>query len=184
MPKKKYDGYLLAANPGNPKNELERSVILLLRHADDVSVGLQINRELSQPRLSDVSETNGIHIESDDPLWYGGNIEERKIHVIHSTDWMGLSSAKITDEIAVTNDISILAAVSRGEGPEYFRACTGYWLWDDGRMNHMLDPHDSAEPIKWEILPATMETVFSEQGIDQWLLAIDRSASFHTATWF
>ena len=111
-------------------------------------------------------------------------MEERKIHVVHSTDWMGLSSSKITDDIAVTNDISVLAAVSRNEGPEYFRACAGFWVWSDGRMNHMLDPHDTTEPIKWEILPATMETVFAEQGIDQWLLAIDRSAQFQTATWF
>lgn len=182
--KKKYDGYLLAANPANPKDDLERSVILLLRHTDDISVGLQINRELPNHKLSDISETNGIFIDSNASLWYGGNTEERKIHVVHSTDWMGLSSGKITNDIAVTNDISILAAVSRGEGPEYFRACTGYWVWDNGRMNHMLDPHYHDEPVKWEILPATMETAFSEEGIDQWLLAIDRSAQFQTASWF
>ena len=184
MPKKKYEGYLLAANPANPKDDLERSVVLLLRHTDDISFGLQINRELTNHKLSELSENNGIYIDTEDPLWYGGNMEERKIHVVHSTDWMGLSSSKITDDIAVTNDISVLAAVSRNEGPEYFRACAGFWVWSDGRMNHMLDPHDTTEPIKWEILPATMETVFAEEGIDQWLLAIDRSAQFQTATWF
>jgi len=182
--KKKYDGFLLAANPANPKDELERSVILLLRHADDVAVGLQINRVLKGPTLNDVFINNGIDMDTDAPLWYGGNMEERKVHVVHSTDWMGLSSINITDDLAVTNDISVLAAVSRNEGPEYFRACTGYWVWDDGRMNHMLDPRDTAEPIKWEILPATMETVFAEEGIDQWLLAIDRSAQYQTASWF
>lgn len=184
MPKKKYDGYLLAANPANPKDDLARSVILLLRHADDLAIGLQINRPMNQPNLADVSENNGIEMISDEPLWYGGNIEERKIHVVHSTDWMGLSSIRLTEDIAVTNDISVLAAVSRGEGPEYFRACTGYWLWGEGRMNHMLDPHDNEEPMKWEILPATMETVFAESGIDQWLLALDRSAEYQTAAWF
>jgi len=182
--KKKYDGYLLAANPANPKDDLQRSVILLLRHADDVAVGLQINRQLDGPSLADVSDNNGIYIADDAPLWYGGNMEERKIHVVHSKDWMGLSSVSIYDEIAVTNDISVLAAVSRGEGPEYFRACTGFWIWDNGRMNHMLDPLNVEELVKWEITPATMETVFAEEGIDQWLLAIDRSAQFQTATWF
>ena len=90
---------------------------------------------------------------------------------------------ELTPEIAVTYDISILADVSRGEGPEFFRACTGYWLWGEGRMNHMLDPHHTDEPVKWEILPATMETVFAEEGIDQWILAIDHSAKFQTAGW-
>jgi putative transcriptional regulator len=182
--KKKYEGYLLAAHPANPKDDLQRSVIMLLRHADDIAVGLQINRPLNGPTLADVSDNNGIYVSQDAPLWYGGNHEERKVHVVHSKDWMGLSSISINDEIAVTNDISVLAAVSRGEGPEYFRACTGYWVWDNGRMNHMLDPHDRDEPIKWEILPATMETVFAEEGIDQWLLAIDRSAQYQTANWF
>jgi putative transcriptional regulator len=183
MHKKKYDGYLLAANPANPKDELARSVIILLRHADDMAIGLQINRSLPAPTLADISEKNGIEIASNEPLWYGGNIEERKIHVVHSTDWMGLSSIELTPEIAVTNDISILSAVSRGEGPEYFRACTGYWLWGDGRMNRMLDTHSNEESVKWEIAPATIETVFGEEGIDQWLLAIDRSAKFQTANW-
>lgn len=183
MPKKKYEGYLLAANPANPKDDLARSVVLLLRHADDLAIGLQINRSLPSPTLAEISEKNGIDIIGNEPLWYGGNIEERKIHVVHSTDWMGVSSMELTPEIAVTNDISILAAVSRGEGPEFFRACTGYWLWGEGRMNHMLDPHYSAEPIKWEIVPATMETVFAEQELDQWLLALDRSAQYQTAGW-
>jgi putative transcriptional regulator len=183
MNKKKYDGYLLAANPANPKDDLARSVVLLLRHADDMAIGVQINRPLTTPTLADVSDKNGIMMLNDEPLWYGGNIDERKIHVIHSTDWMGLSSVELTPEIAVTNDISILAAVSRGEGPEYFRACAGYWLWGEGRMNHMLDPHHPDEPMKWEIAPATLETVFAESGIDQWLLALDRSAQFQTASW-
>jgi putative transcriptional regulator len=182
--KKKYDGYLLAANPGNPKDDLQRSVILLLRHADDVAVGLQINRQLGSITLAEVSRNNGIHISDNAPLWYGGDAEERKIHVIHSTDWMGLSSINVTEELAVTNDISVLAAISRGEGPEHFRACTGYWVWENGRMNHMLDPTHDTELVKWEILPATMETVFAEEGLDQWLLAIDRSAQYQTATWF
>jgi len=183
MPKKKYEGYLLAANPANPKDELARSVILLLRHADDLAIGLQINRALTTPTLAEVSERNGIDIMQDEPLWYGGNIEERKIHVVHSTDWMGVSSMELTPEIAVTNDISILSAVSRGEGPEFFRACTGYWLWGEGRMNRMLDPHSTAEPMKWLIVPATTETVFAEEGLDQWLLALDRTAEFQTANW-
>jgi putative transcriptional regulator len=184
MIKKKYDGYLLAANPANPKDDLARSVILLLRHTDDLSIGLQVNRRMTHPCLADIGENHGIPLSVEDPLWYGGNIEERKIHVVHSTDWMGLSSVNLNDDIAVTNDISVLAAVSRGEGPEHFRACTGYWLWGDGRMNHMLDPHDKNEPMKWELLPATLETMFAEEGIDQWLLAIDRSASYQVSNWF
>lgn len=184
MPKIRYDGFLLAANPGNPKDELQRSVILLLRHADNIAVGLQINRMLESPKLADVSDTNGIRIVSSAPLWYGGNMEDRKIHVVHSSDWMGISSVQLTDDIAVTNDISILTAISRNEGPNHFRACTGYWVWDHERMNHMLDPHDTDEPIKWEICPSTIETVFSDEGLDQWLMALDFSSKYQASKWF
>lgn len=184
MAKKKYSGYLLVANPNNPRDELAKSVLLCVNHTGNLAIGLQINNQLVDIDLSTVAFNLGMDFPSNAPLWYGGNIASNKIHVVHTNDWRGITTVKLNDEISVTNDISVLAAISRGDGPEYFRACAGYWLWEDGRMDKMLDPRDKEDPMKWEVVPATMDLIFDGEGQDQWRIALERAAKHQVDAWF
>jgi len=108
-----------------------------------------------------------------------------KIHVVHSLDWMGPSTVELAPGIGITNDVSVLAAISQGEGPEHFRACAGYWLWENGVLDQMLDPrdHNCLEPYRWEVTPATSRNVFLVDPEDQWDQAIEDSAKFNIANW-
>lgn len=184
MSKKKYTGYLLVANPNNPRDELSKSVMVIASHTDRVAIGLQINNPLEDIDLNTVANNLDIDYTRADPLFYGGNISMNKIHVVHSTDWRGLSTVKLNDQLAVTNDISIIAALSRGDGPEYYRACAGYWLWDEGRLDQQLDPRFKGEPHKWEITPATVENVFGGEGPEQWRECLDQAAKYQVSAWF
>jgi len=183
MSKKKYPGYLLVANPNNPRDELSRSVILLLSHTDDISVGLQSNNPMTETDLRTIANNLHMDYHADDPLYYGGNMSINKIHVVHSPDWQGLSTVQLNNEISVTSDISILAALSRGEGPQQFRACAGYWFWGENRLNKQLDPRWKEEPHKWEMTPGTLENVFTEDGPDQWRCALDEAAHYKVNAW-
>lgn len=184
MTKKKYAGHLLVANPNNPRDELSKSVLLLVTHTDKLAIGLQLNNPLEEIDLQTVAFNSNLDYPEGDPLYYGGNISMNKIHVVHSNDWKGLSTVRLNDQISVTNDISVLAALSRGEGPEHFRACAGYWIWDDGRMDRQLDPRNKDEPHTWEIVPATLENVFEGEGPEQWRAALDEAAKFQVSAWF
>jgi putative transcriptional regulator len=184
MSKKKYPGYLLVANPNNPRDELNKSVLLIASHSDKVAICLQINNPLEDIDLQTVAHNINIDYPQGDLLFYGGNISQNKIHVIHSNDWRGLSTVKLNDQISVTNDISVLAALSRGEGPEYYRACAGYWLWEEGRLDQQLDPRYRGEPHKWEIVPSTVDVVFNGEGPEQWREALDRAAKYQVSAWF
>jgi len=184
MTKKRYPGYLLVANPNNPRDELSRSVILVANHTADVAIGLQINNPLEDIDLQTVAQNLGMDFDKNAQLWYGGNMNTNKIHVIHSNDWKGLSTVKMSDEISVTNDISVLAAIARGEGPEHFRACAGYWIWSDGRLDRMLNPREKEDPMKFEITPATIESVFDGEGPDQWRSVLDKAAKYQVNAWF
>lgn len=186
MIKKTYQGQLLAAHPGNPKDGDERAVIFVITNADDVTVGLQINHTMTTPRLSTICGNIGIDYDGYEPLYWGGQISQNKIHVVHSLDWQGLSTVKITDQLGVTNDISVLAAISRNEGPEYFRSCVGYWLWENGRFEQQVEPkkYPSKEVHRWETLPATVENVFSTSDEEQWRAVLEASARKQVSTWF
>lgn len=184
MIKKKYPGYLLVANPNNPRDELSKSVILIASHTEKMAIGLQLNNPLEDIDLQTVAGNIGIDYPEKDPLFYGGNISMNKIHVVHSNDWRGLSTVRLNEHLSVTNDISILAALSRGEGPEFFRACAGYWLWDNGMLDDMLDPRSTQDPHKWEIVPSTLDNAFYSEGPDQWREVLDQAAKHQVSSWF
>lgn len=177
-------GQLLAANPLNPRDNLNRSVILIVTHTDEVSLGLQLNRQLLDMDLASVGEQVGITLPLDDPLYFGGPMTANKIHMVHSSDWQGLTTIRINSEISVTNDISVLAALSRGDGPEYYRACAGFWSWQAGQLESQLAGHkDSLH--RWELAPADLKSVFeSGWASDQWQAALAASARLQIDSWF
>ena len=181
---KKYPGYLLVANPNNPRDELGKSVLLVVTHTANMGIALQLNNPLEDLSLANVATNIGLDCPETDPLFYGGNISTNKIHVVHSTDWRGMSTVNLNDHIAVTNDISVLAAIAGGEGPKHYRACAGYWLWEDGRLDRMLDPKYRDETHKWEVTPATIDSVFTGEGPDQWRDCLERAAKFQVNAWF
>lgn len=185
MRQKKYQGQLLVANPKNPRDSLYGGVILLLSHTDQMSVGVQINHRMKEIDLSDVAHGIGMWYEGADPMYHGGNVATGKVHVVHSLDWQGMSTIKINKDIGVTNDISILSAISNGEGPAYFRACAGIWMWEGGILEKQLSTKKSKDIMhRWELAPSTLENVFDEEEDTQWYSVLEHSARIQVNNWF
>lgn len=182
----KYAGNLLIANPSNPIDELSRSVILLVTHTDSVAVGLQINLKSNETDLDNVAQNIGIPLHTNDSLYYGGNMSPNKIHVIHSLDWQGISTVKLTKEIGITNDISILTALGQGQGPRYYKACAGYYFWADGRLDQQLSRKNREihEPHKWEIISANIDTVFDDDVENMWQNSLKQLTRQKINDWF
>lgn len=185
MAKKSYVGTLLAANPLNPRDNLNHSVILIVTHTDEHCLGLQINRPMSDLSIADVSDQVGLYVPCQDSVYAGGNMQPNRIHMLHSNDWAGLTTVRITEDISLTNDISVLAALSRNEGPEYFRACAGFWSWDTDQLTAQIRGKGNNIKHRWESVPATMSTVF-ECGdyTDHWHKVIEEAARQQVSTWF
>jgi putative AlgH/UPF0301 family transcriptional regulator len=185
MNEQTYQGQLLAANPNNPKDGLYGSVILIINHTEISSIGLQINARLNDINLGNVMQGLGINYSSEDPMYRGGNMETGKVHVLHSPDWEGINTIRLTSEISITNDISILAAISQGEGPEYFRSCVGYWMWDSGILETQLNAKSGSEvQHRWEIAPASVDNIFKSEGMEQWYNTLEISAKEQVNQWF
>ena len=180
-----YQGRLLAAHPNNPKDSLHKSVILVVNHSELMSIGLQLNRPVTDLTLQTVAETIGIWYEGDDVVYSGGNVGPNKIHVVHSMDWHSKTTVRLNDEIGVTNDISVLMALSRNEGPEFFRACAGYRFWDMGMLDKEIQARgtDHAER-QWETAPATIENIFCYHGAGQWSNTVNTSVASQINNWF
>lgn len=185
MPKSSYKGNLIVAHPNNPRDELSRAVILVIAHTHSRSMGIQINYPVAHPSLSSICDNIGIEFLCDDALYYGGNVGTNKIHVVHSSDWNSTSTIMLNEDIYLTSDISVLAALAAGEGPSQFRACAGFWGWDDGELDRQLSNNFIKEnKYHWEIVKATSQNVFDGQGPEQWRKVLEDCASQRINSWF
>jgi len=184
MTTKNYSGHLLVANPNNPMDEFSKSIILLISHSEKVAIGLQINRVMEKITLQSVALGLGIDLPNADPLYFGGAMSPNKIHVVHSLDWRSATTADIAENVGVTNDISILSAISQGEGPAKYRAVAGHNLWENGVLDNMLNPYKKSQQHKWEVVPANDTRVFLAEGSEQWRELLDDTARYQVNTWF
>jgi putative transcriptional regulator len=180
-------GQLLASHPKRAEPALRKGVILVVRHDETGAVGLQINKQFHDESftLYTVMKNQGLYTDLDQPLYYGGDDGPSRIHIIHSLDWYASSTVKINQNIGVSNDVSILAAISENEGPEYFRAIAGYTKWGRGKLDlEVLGQEPYSIVDSWSCAPASMESVFELDDIDQWYKVIDDSTKIQVSAWF
>jgi putative AlgH/UPF0301 family transcriptional regulator len=100
-------------------------------------------------------------------------------------DWSTRSTIKVTNQLGVSNDISVLAAISENEGPEYFRVIAGYTRWLPKHLEGEMQGTDPWSVTQtWSSVPANIENVFSLDDIDQWYRTIDDAGRIQIASWF
>lgn len=180
-----FRGMLLVANPTNPSNALEDAVMLVVNQVGRAIMALQVNRVLRGVELEHIVNNLGFSLDSaDQQVFYGGGLGGNKLHFIHTLDWSGLTTIRLGNNLGVTSDISILAALSESQGPQQYRACAGHWSWDLDTLHQQLDTINNPDvDYKWETLPADEATVFDLEGHEQWQKCLEISADLQATVW-
>lgn len=186
MIEQNYRGYLLAAHPKRLDAFMRRSVVLILDHDKSGAIGLQINKPFTNDvTFQTVMENVNMSIVTDQPLYNGGSESVNRIHVIHSLDWYSPTTSKITDKIGVSNDLSVLAAISQNEGPEYYRVCAGFTRWLPGHLEgEILGENPWTINHTWSYAPADHNNLFGSDDIEQWHGVIAQSSRLQVSNWF
>lgn len=185
MLKNSYVGQLIAANPLNPRDNLSHSVILIVAHTDDVCVGLRLDAPLYDLTLSQVSDQIGVFIPCQDPIYNSGPSYRNKIHVVHSADWNGLTTVPLNEQISISTDIGVLAAISQNQGPEKFIACSGFCYWPTDELDAQITAGPNSKvKHRWEQVPATESNVFgTTHGTDYWRQILEEAAQQQAGAW-
>ena len=181
-----YTGQLLASHPKRRDPYLRRSAVLIIDHDAGGAIGLQINkRYANNVSVNTVMNNLGLQISDDQPLFHGGAESPNRIHVVHSLDWHTASTIKLSDNIGISNDMSVLTAISEDEGPEYFRVVAGFTRWLPNQLDGEIT---GATPWNithsWSSSPVTFETVFELDDVDQWWCIHDHASKQQIANWF
>jgi putative transcriptional regulator len=184
-------GQLLVAIPNTAHTAYVRGVMLVTAHWPAGSASCLINKPLNnQQTVTTIMRNAGIDARSDEPIFYGGPDETNRVQFIHTLDWQCASTKKITPGIGLTQELSILAAVARGQGPQYWRCIAGHRLLTNSPgLPDCIEGEISGMPPwnmghRWLSLPATVANVFGSVGDEQWLEAVNESSRLEVDSWF
>lgn len=146
-------GKFLIALPGMPDARFERSVILMCAHSDDGAMGLIVNKPVDGIKIGPLMEKLGIKVTAnrvETPVLFGGPVETQQGLILHSSEFTGGQSTRVTTEVSVTGTVDILHAIAAGRGPQKAAFALGYAGWGAGQIEDELRGngwvHSDADP--------------------------------------
>lgn len=98
-------GQLLVAMPAMADPRFARSVIFLCAHTPEGAMGIVINRPLENPSFDDLLvqlDLTPVPPARRLRLCAGGPVDDGRGFVLHTTDWTGDNSLRVSDELALT----------------------------------------------------------------------------------
>ncbi|MBL4803025.1 MAG: YqgE/AlgH family protein [Emcibacter sp.] len=151
------DGQLLLAMPGMTDPRFDRSVIYMCNHNEEGAMGLVINsaavnidfpgllKQLDVPYDSEKFSNKSFsseHTKEEILIHSGGPVEVGRGFILHTADYMQDSTMIISETIALTATVDILAAIAQDEGPNNFIIALGYTGWGQGQLEEEIN-HNS-----------------------------------------
>lgn len=185
-----YTGYLLAAHPLRQNNYLKQGVIFVVDHCDQRGTfGLQINHTMNNGiSFVNVMDQLGFPtdcVDSDIPIYQGGNANLNRIYVLHSDDWFSRTTIKYGSKINLTNDLSVLSAISQGQGPKQFRAIAGNCVWNKGELeDQIINLDQNSQYDSWTYTISNEKLVFEKDGRNQWNSVVNSASELQVSRWF
>jgi putative transcriptional regulator len=164
-----FTGQMLIAMPAMADPRFAQSVIYVCAHTPDGAMGLVINRPLAKPTFDDLLRQ--LEVEPVPParrirLCAGGPVDNARGFVLHTADWTGEGSLKVTDDLALTASLDVLKAIASGGGPRHGILALGYAGWGPGQLETEITQN------AWLSLPADTQLVFGDDHDTKWRRAM------------
>ena len=184
-----YRGQLLVAQPKCVSSFFKETVVLVVRHGPQGAWGVIVNQQIPDRDccLADILKHVGMSNDFgiDAPLYVGGPLERNRVAIVHSSDWASASTLEITEDLSVTTDLSILAALAGGQGPANFRACCGISSWAPGQLEgEMRGEEPWSQSHRWLNVPATHDKIFNVPHELQWQTNLAEAITQDVKEWF
>lgn len=162
-------GQLLIAMPTMADPRFAQAVIYVCAHTSQGAMGLIINRPLAEPSFDDLLRQ--LKIAPTPParrirLCAGGPVDHGRGFVLHTTDWTGEGSLKVTDDLALTASLDVLKVIAGGGGPRQGLLALGYAGWGPGQLETEITQN------AWLSSPTEEALVFSDDHDTKWRQAM------------
>jgi putative transcriptional regulator len=163
-------GQLLIAMPGISDPRFERALILICAHDREHAMGLALNRPIEGLTVPDLLERLSIKSTitlPPDLVLLGGPVERERGFVLHSTDYWGEHSLKVSPGVALTATREVLEAMARAAGaPTRSMLALGYAGWGTGQLENEIKEN------VWLTCEADDELIFGHDYAKKWSRAL------------
>jgi len=161
---------LLIAMPGMGDPRFETSVILVCAHSPEGAMGLIINKQLDDLRLSQLVEQleigDGTCVR-DRAVHFGGPVEPGRGFVLHTRDFISdISTLEFGDEFGMTATLDVLEELAVGAGPMRALMALGYAGWGPGQLESEILANG------WLTCEADLTLVFDTKDTLKWGAAL------------
>ena len=154
-------GSLLIATGNIDDPRFQKSVILLLQHGEEGTVGLIINKPLPIPVQHAVPGFPG-DVSEEQPLFYGGPVGPQTSWVLFAGDEQPEGSVQILPGIFVANAEQFPAAGALKLEADQLKVLIGYAGWAPGQLEKELAKDD------WKVSPARAAEIFDADPGSLW----------------
>ncbi|MBN9510236.1 MAG: YqgE/AlgH family protein [Alphaproteobacteria bacterium] len=164
-------GQLLVASPHIPDPRFQHTVILLIAHGREGTVGIIINRPLGEQKLARLLAATGedaAGVTGSVRVFAGGPVQPEIGFIVHSSEYRRPGTIAIDGQIAVTADPTVLRDLGRGRGPRKSLVAFGYAGWAPGQLEAEMARDD------WFTVKEDPALVFDADRAKVWDLATAR----------
>lgn len=163
-------GFLVAA-PALRDPSFARSVVVLVEHGEEGSLGFVVNRP-APVSFAQVSELLGLDLSTgaETPVFVGGPVAPQSGWILF--DPRGVEAAildeavRVSEHLAVSASRPLLESIARGEGPERRLLALGYAGWSAGQLDGEFSRG------VWVPVDLDDEIVFDVPAGDRWHAAL------------
>lgn len=141
-------------------DNFQRSVILLVEHGPQGSMGFILNRQLKYVLADIIEDLPGQHT----PVFLGGPVDPNSLHYVHRLGHLIPESREVMDGLYWGGDFDTVRKliVSKSVQEEDILFFVGYSGWGPGQLQNEL------RRKSWIIAPENTEFVFQEDHQHLW----------------
>lgn len=164
-------GYFLIAMPGLMDPNFHKSVTCISEHTNEGAVGIVINQVHSDLKAKTIFQELGIECTERagaSPIHIGGPVHINEIFILHGPPVEWGDSLMIAPDLALSNSKSILEAIAKEEGPDFYLISLGCAGWGPGQLEFELKEN------VWITTAYTRDIIFELPMEDRWEASMKR----------
>lgn len=161
-------GIFLLADPRIVDPNFRKTVVLILHHDEEGTMGLIINRSTAQLLSELLPEEK--QIPPDSWVFFGGPVSDETLTVLFRSEKPPKTGVPVFENVYASQDAEVLASLFVAETSQVlFRLYAGYAGWGPGQLQGEIARGD------WRLAPADADLIFKEISDRVWPEMFSRS---------
>ena len=170
-------GNLIIAPPAVKGNFWYKSVIMIVEHHSQGSIGIVLNKR-SHLTINELGERLDLDIDLPGFVYIGGPVSPNSLSLIHSNDWSCSNTMQLNDEFSLSSSSEIMKRLSKGDTPKKWRLFFGMCGWAPKQLYKEIkgiSPY--THNTSWCTVSSDYDLVFESDSRNQWVTSLEKSAT-------